>query len=114
MNSNRSDWYVPSDWLAILSLYFIILPMGLLSAMLIPALNNARHGNPALVYVSMTLAMVGVVLLFFARLPLYRQHKFFYFGPKALPPRQRRLYWAAYILTGMSVVLMLLLMLALK
>jgi hypothetical protein len=114
MKSSRSDWYVPSGWLAILSVYFIILPMGILSAMLIPALNEARHGNPAFVYVSMTLAMVGVVLLFFARLPLYKQHKFFCFGPKALPPQQRRLYWIAYVLISMSIVLMLLLILALK
>jgi hypothetical protein len=114
MKSKLSDWYIPSDWLAILSLHFIILPIAFLSALLLPALSAARHGNPSLVYVSVVLATAGIILLFFARLPLYKQHKFFTFGPKALPPFHRKLYRAAYIFICIAVVLMLLLIAVLR
>ena len=82
--------------------------------MLLPALNSARDGNPVFVYVSVAMALAGIVLLFFARLPLYRQHKFFCFGPKALPLSHRKLYWTAYVFIAVAVVLMLLLTLALS
>ena len=113
MKSTRSDWYIPADWLAMLGL-LLIPAIAILSAMLFPELNSTRHGNPFLVKVSMVLAMLGIVLLFFARQPLYRQRKFFSFGPKALPPLHRKLYWVAYVFIGMAVALMSLLMLVLK
>ena len=40
--------------------------------------------------------VVGMVLLFFARLPFYRQRRFLVFGPRELDRSHRRLYWLAY------------------
>jgi hypothetical protein len=114
MKQTRSDWYIPSDWLALLGLHFIILPVAILSALLLPAVNRARHGDPSLVYASVVFAMIGIILLFFARLPLYKKRKFFTFGPKALPPLHRKLYRAAYVFISIAVVLMLLLIAVLK
>jgi hypothetical protein len=51
----------------------------------------------------------GVVMLLFARLPLYWRRKFLSFGPKALPARRRRLYWTAYVFVGVSIGIMVLL-----
>ena len=47
-------------------------------------------------------ALVGVILLAVARLPLYRQRRFFAFGPAPLDLAHRRLYWRGYgfILVG--------------
>jgi len=85
-----------------------------LIALFMPALNGARHGNPFLLYASMAFAITGIVFLFFARLPLYRQRKFFSLGPRGLPPLHRKLYRAAYGFISIAVVLMLLLVAALK
>lgn len=62
----------------------------------------------------MTFAMIGIILLFFSRLPLYKQHKFFTFGSRALPPLHRKFYRTAYVFIGIAIVLMLLLIVALK
>src|ERR1700722_19847886 len=104
MKPTRSDWYIPSDWRALLGLHFIILPIAILSALLFPALNAARHGNLSLLYASIAFAMTGIVLLFFARLPLYKQRKFFSFGSKARPPLHRKLYRTAYVFICIAAV----------
>jgi uncharacterized membrane protein len=111
MKSTRS---VPPQWLVPFGLQFIFVPIAVLAALLLPAVSAARHGDPSLLYTSMAFAVVGIVLLFFARLPLYKQHKFFTFGPTALPSFHRKLYRAAYVFICIAVVLMLLLIAALK
>ena len=105
---------VPSQWLVPLVLQFIFVPIAVLSALLLPALSAAKHGDSSLLYTSMAFAIVGIVLLFFARLPLYKQHNFFTFGSKALPPLHRKLYRAAYVFICIAVVLMSLLIAVLK
>lgn len=52
------------------------------------------------------LGCVGAILLYFARLPLYRQRRYFTFGPKALPPSHRKTYWLAYAFVIASVFLL--------
>jgi hypothetical protein len=88
--------------------------MAVLAALLLPALSAARHGDPSLLHASMVFAIIGIVLLFFARIPLYKQHKYFTFGSKALPPLHRKLYRVAYVFICIAVVLMLLLIAVLK
>ena len=51
--------------------------------------------------------IVGIVILFFARLPLYREGRFFIFGPRALDRKHRRLYWLAYVFVAASLLLFL-------
>lgn len=48
----------------------------------------------------------GIVLLFFARLPLYRQRRFLMYGPRSLDKFHRRLYWLAYLTVLASIGLM--------
>ena len=57
---------------------------------------------------------VGTVLLFFARLPLYRQRRFLVFGPRELDKRHRRLYWWAYRFIAASIVLLVVLILIVR
>jgi hypothetical protein len=61
----------------------------------------------------MAFAGAGVVLLFLARLPLYRQRRFFAFGPKLLDESHRRLYRWAYGFICLGGLLLLLTLLAL-
>jgi hypothetical protein len=59
--------------------------------------------------IAIGLGIIGIVLLFLARLPLYRQKRFFVFGPKHLDAAHRKLYQAAYAFVWISVFLLLLL-----
>jgi hypothetical protein len=59
-----------------------------------------------LYYSALGLAVVGAVLLFFARLPLYRKGRFWAIRPGELNKTHRRLYWLAYliILAGLGLL----------
>ena len=57
-------------------------------------------------YSALGFAVVGTVLLFFARLPLYQQGIFWTVGPKLLDRSHRRLYWLAYLLVLVSIGLL--------
>lgn len=109
----KSDWYIPPDWRFILSWHFIVMPAAILAAMFTVALLNAAQGDTTLVWVALLIGAIGVSMLFFARLPLYRQRNFLSFGPRALPAGHRKLYWTAYGFIGVSVAIMALLLMVL-
>jgi bacteriorhodopsin len=109
-----SDWYVPAELAGMFVLPFIAL-IGILAAMFLPLLNQARRrGDATLVYVALLFGIVGIMLLFFARLPLYRQRRFFTFGSRALDDRHKRLYRWAYRLIGVCAFLLVALILTLR
>ena len=109
-----SDWYIPSSVIALLS-PFLIAVIGILGAMFLPHLVNARTtGDATILYVALALGIVGSVLLFLARLPLYRERHFFTFGPRALDNRHRQLYRWAYLLIGVCAFLLVVLILVLR
>ena len=103
----ESDWYFPPDWIALIG--FVIFPIvGLCAGLFLPWFTTVRHGNPIPLYASLLLACIGIVLLFFAKLPLYRQKKFFTIGARHLTGTHRKLYRLAYKFIGISIVLLLL------
>ena len=69
-----------------------------------------NSGDRSLLNVALCLGGTGSLLLFVARLPLYRQHRFFTFGPRSLTGIYRKLYYAAYWLIVPSVALLSLLL----
>jgi type IV secretory pathway VirB3-like protein len=90
---------MPRDLAALFRLQFlplIALPVGWLLV---------RFGVVSLVYVAGFLALVGIVLLILARLPLYRQHRFTSFGPRHLDAQHKRLYWRGYAFIVVSLLL---------
>ena len=93
----------------------LITPLiGILAAMILPAVSFARNGHLVEAFwITLTVAGIGVGLLFWARLPLYRQGKYFSFGSRALPPSSVPFYRAAYVLLIPSVLFLLLLLFAL-
>ena len=52
-------------------------------------------------------AMVGVSLIFYAKLPLYRQRRFLTFGSRALPESRRPFYRRGYRCVWFAVALLL-------
>jgi hypothetical protein len=96
-------------------LLFIVLPIAMLSHWFFPLLSRLkRTGDPTIVWIALALGAIGVALLFAARLPLYRQRRFFVFGPRELDEKHRRLYRWAYKFVGTSVCLLVLLLLILR
>jgi hypothetical protein len=110
------DWSpLPADMLIQVLLPVIFIIIGVLASILLPVLQRVRRADSWSVFgVAVAASIVGVVLLFLARLPLYRQRQFFTFGPRLLDASHRRLYWLAYIFVAVSVFLLLSLLAVLR
>ena len=103
MKTDRSGWQLPRDWIVLLTVPTI----AVLSAYVFPVMSNALHVSPAIVLVSLVLAGEGIILLFFARLLLYRQGKQLASGPNKLPQSQPNLYRIGYACIILSMVIMM-------
>jgi hypothetical protein len=111
MSKKSSDWYVPPEF----SLLLCIATIVVLSAILLPIVGRFKSGDlVGIFYLALVLGGVGSVLLFFARLPLYRKRQFFTFGPGQLSGIHRRLYWLAYPFLLVSIGLLFLIWLRLR
>ena len=107
MSKKSSDWYVPPDLACLFGLWVILPGVIILTACLLTALERLKEANAVdLFYSGLALGCFGIVLLFLARLPLYRQRRFWTFGPSALPNLYRKLYWLAYLFVVASVLLL--------
>jgi hypothetical protein len=105
MSKKSSDWYVPPDWAFQFGWLLICPAVAILASFLLPALGQIKEAKAVdLFYCGLALACFGIVLLFLARLPLYRQRKFLTFGPRELPAFHRKLYWLAYLFVVASVL----------
>lgn len=83
--------HFPLDLALLLGLHWILI--AILGTLIFPSFMAAKnHGNPALVWLGVALGAIGVVLLFFARLPLYQARRFRQIGPRGLDARHKRLY----------------------
>jgi hypothetical protein len=115
MSKKSSDWYVPPDIAFLFGIYFIIPAILLLSGILLPLLACFKSGDLiGVFYFALALGGVGTILLFFARLPLYRKRQFLTFGPSQLSGIHRRFYWLAYLFVAVSVLLLVLIWLRLR
>ena len=86
-------------------------PFAILFALVLPYFSLAeRRGDKTLLTIALILGGIGVVLLFFARWPLYRQRRFFVFGARELCGVHKRLYYAAYLFIVPSILLLLAMM----
>jgi len=107
MKRSESNCCIPKDWRAFLGLQVVVPAIVLLVGCLFPLLSRAGEGDLALVWIAPPCAIIGIALLFVAKWPLYRDGKFFTFGPRTLPSRYRGLYYIAYAFIGAAVLLML-------
>jgi ABC-type Fe3+-siderophore transport system permease subunit len=110
-NKKRSDRQLPEEVIGLLSSIFFmpaIAAIGVLAAMLLPSITSFRGMDVTrLFWVGVATGISGVILLFLARLPLYRQRRFWTFGPRELDRFHRRLYWLAYLVVLASLGLLL-------
>jgi hypothetical protein len=107
--SKKGDWTpLPPDILAWLTLPLI----GGFCLLAVYGMQYLRQRIfPSDFLLAVGLGVVGIGLLFFARLPLYRQRRFTTFGPRHLDSAHRKLYWRAYGFVAVSVALLALLLL---
>jgi hypothetical protein len=109
------DWTpLPADMAGLLFPLVVIL-VGTLTSVLLPMLQRVRRADSWSVFgVAVAASIVGIVLLFLARLPLYRQRQFFSFGSRLLDAPHRRLYRAAYSFVFVAALLLLILLASLR
>jgi hypothetical protein len=106
MSNKRSDKHLPEEVLGFLSTIFFMpaMAVALLTATFLPAVTSLGVEAPAKLYwVGVAAGVFGIILLFFARLPLYRQRRYWAFGPRELDRFHRRLYWLAYLVVLASI-----------
>lgn len=110
MERDKSDWKFSEDIL--FTLIFCAFPIigAAFLGWFFNELSNVRRGNLTLFWIAASVAIVGLFLLFTAKLPIYRQSKFFTFGSKTLPERHKIVYRIAYYFLIASMVIMLVLM----
>jgi hypothetical protein len=108
MSKKTTNRNFPAD-LAALFKFDLILPIIAIGATCLLSLLNFLKTESAIIlfYVALGIGSLGIFLLFFARLPLYRQHRFWTFGPRELPSLNRKLYWLSYLFVVASVLLFL-------
>lgn len=111
-NKSRVDF--PADFFALFSSAIITLIFAVFTGLLFTPLFHARTGDATILWVAIVLTTIGIVLLFVARLPLYRQRRFLTLGPCTLDERHRMIYRWAYRFIGASLILLVMLHLALR
>ncbi|HEV7926390.1 MAG TPA: hypothetical protein VGR14_13600 [Verrucomicrobiae bacterium] len=103
MSKRNSDWYIPPDWSFVLSFHSILL-LTIIFIPLLPLLMNADVR--ALYAYGLGAGLIGFALLFAARLPLYKERRFWTIGPRQLDRKHRRVYWLAYTFSAVSLLLL--------
>jgi hypothetical protein len=100
-----SNWYAP----AIVGEFglLIVVSISILGGFLLPPLARFKSGElTGIFYSALASGALGAVLLFLAKLPLYRKGQFLAFGPGALTGHYRKLYRLAYVFLAISVLLL--------
>jgi hypothetical protein len=107
MRKRNSDWYIPPDWLCLFGTFYLIPCMAMLATMLLLLVAGLKAADMSDLYgFGLGAGVISVVLLFVARLPLYKQGRFWTIGPRRLDKRHRRIYWLAYVFVAASLLLL--------
>jgi hypothetical protein len=105
MSKKQSDWCIPEEVLGLLSTIFLAPGIAVLTSLLFPAIEALHSANITRLFaVGLGVGTSSIVLLFFARLPLYRERRFWTFGPRELDRNHRRLYWLAHLFLVASII----------
>ena len=92
---------------------FLMIGVAFLASQVLDFFTELTGGPWILCYTfSLVIAGVGVALIFYAKLPLYRQSRFFTFGTRALSEDRRPFYRWGYRCAVFAVALLLFLLLS--
>ncbi len=106
MPKKDSDWYIPPEAAALWLTALLPLIIAAFSFLLFPIVIRLQTAPIVTLYcTALGVAIVGIVLILIARLPLYRQRRFWTFGPGTLDRNHRRLYWLGYVFFVVSILL---------
>lgn len=107
MGKNEPDEPLPSDWTFEGVVQFTIMVLGLASVIFLPVLKRLLSADITDLYWSgLGVGGLGALLLFFARLPMYRRRRFFTLSRQELPELHQKLYKIAYGVIISSVLLL--------
>jgi hypothetical protein len=102
--------HLPEEVLGLLSSIFflpLVATIAILTSTLLPSITTLQRVDITRLFaIGLAAGVVGIIVLFFARLPLYRQRRFLTFGPRELDRFHRRLYWLAYLFVLASIGLL--------
>jgi hypothetical protein len=107
MGKKSLDWEFPPDMAFLLLGPLIMCVIAFSAGSLLPVVMSLKSADLYKLYFSgLGIAGFGTVLLFMARLPLYRKGCFWTVGQRELDRLHRRLYWLAYliILAGLGLL----------
>jgi hypothetical protein len=107
-HKKSKDWYFPPDLAVALSPFVGVLLL-LLATCGIPWVTGMSLFRLAII-----LGGIGVALLFVARIPVYREKRFFSFGPSAIRGFYRKIYFAAYVFIVPSILFLIFALLFLR
>ena len=105
MSKRNSDWYIPPDLLPILGMCFVLPAIPCRRVVVALGCTIEDRGIANTLWFWIGSGLMGAVLLFIARLPLYRQRDFDGSGPEQLDREHRRIYWLAYVFFAASLLL---------
>jgi hypothetical protein len=107
MSNRDSNWYVPADWMFHFGLFVGLACVVFLGGFLLPIVAALKAADVAVLYgCAVGAGITGILFLFIARLPLYRDRRFWMVGPRALDRRHRCFYWIAYMAVAISLLLL--------
>jgi hypothetical protein len=105
MSKKRLEWHLPEEVVGFLSTIFFVPAIAVIAALLLPVISSLHSADVAKLFFSgLGAGACGIILLFLARLPLYRQRRFWAFGPRELDRFHRRLHWLAYFFLIASIL----------
>jgi hypothetical protein len=113
-NRKHNEWiWPPADqWIAVWG-FWVIAIIAILASQLLSFFSGLTGMRWIWCYIiALVIAAVGASVIFYAKLPLYRQHRFFTFGSRALPESRRRFYRWGYRCVAFAVALLLCLQLS--
>lgn len=107
MSNRKSDWHAPPDWLWRVGTSLVVLCVAVCGSLVLPTMAWLKSSDwHAICNFGLGAGFVGICLLFLARLPLYRERRYWTIGPRPLDRRHRVLYWLAYAFVAAALVLL--------
>ena len=115
MSKKLSDCGLPEEVLGLLGTLCFVPGIAVMAGLLLPSVTTLTGSDAFRVFFwGLISGAFGIGVLFLARWPLYRQRRFWTFGPRELDRTHRRLYWVAHVLILVSIALLLVVWLRLR